>query len=135
MVFVFSVVKASSMRRTFVSVLCGLITVSGSAQAADGMNAVAERYVHLVLALGQHDPDYVDAFYGPAEWKTRAEKEKKSLDQISEEVGDLILDLPKTGEVRVNDEMLTLRREYLRKQVDALFARVMMLKGVKFTFD
>ena len=34
------------------------------------MNAVAERYVHLVLALGQHDPDYVDAFYGPAEWKT-----------------------------------------------------------------
>ena len=40
------------------------------------MNAVAERYVHLVLALGQHDPDYVDAFYGPAEWKTEAEKER-----------------------------------------------------------
>ena len=34
------------------------------------MNPVAERYVHLVLALGQHHPDYVDAFYGPAEWKT-----------------------------------------------------------------
>jgi hypothetical protein len=33
---------------------------SGGARAADAMNAVAERYVHLVLALGQHDPDYVD---------------------------------------------------------------------------
>jgi hypothetical protein len=43
---------------------------SGGAQAGDGMNAVAERYVHLVMALGQHHPDYVDAFYGPAEWKT-----------------------------------------------------------------
>jgi hypothetical protein len=44
---------------------------SGSARAAThDMDAVAERYAHLVLALGQHDPDYVDAFYGPAEWKT-----------------------------------------------------------------
>jgi hypothetical protein len=41
------------------------------------MNAVAERYVHLVLALGQHDPDYVDAFYGPTEWKAQAENEKR----------------------------------------------------------
>ena len=42
----------------------------GAHAAADALNAVAERYAHLVLALGQHDPDYVDAFYGPAEWKT-----------------------------------------------------------------
>src|SRR2546430_6397495 len=123
------------MRRILFFFLCGLLASSGVARAADSTNAIAERYAHLVLALGQHDPDYVDAFYGPAEWKTQAEKEKKSLEQISEEVGDLILDLPKTGEVRVDDEMLTLRREYLRKQVYALFARVMMLKGVKFTFD
>ena len=40
----------------------------------DSMNALAERYVKLVLALGQHDPDYVDAYYGPAEWRTEAEK-------------------------------------------------------------
>ena len=53
------------------------------------MNAVAERYVHLVLALGQHDPDYVDAFYGPPEWKTQAEQEKKSLDAIGAEAGEL----------------------------------------------
>jgi hypothetical protein len=43
-----------------------------AARAADDMDAVAERYAHLVLALGQHDPDYVDAFYGPTEWKTQA---------------------------------------------------------------
>ena len=30
------------------------------------MNQIAEAYVRLVLALGEHDPDTVDAFYGPA---------------------------------------------------------------------
>ena len=87
----------SKMRRTlFLFVLYGLVTVGGSAGAAtDDMNAVAERYAHLVLALGQHDPDYVDAFYGPAEWKTQAEKEKKSLDAIGAEAAELIVTLAK----------------------------------------
>src|SRR5206468_12979210 len=31
---------------------------------APSMNAIAEQYVKLVLAVGQHDADYVDAFYG-----------------------------------------------------------------------
>jgi hypothetical protein len=52
------------------------------ARATDDMNAVAGRYAHLVLALGQHDPAYVDVFYGLAEWKTQAEREKKSLGAI-----------------------------------------------------
>src|SRR5216117_3857426 len=77
-------------RTLFLFVLCGFLMSSGSAQAADGMNAVAERYVHLVLALGQHDPDYVDAFYGPTEWKTQAEKEKKPLDAIGAEAAELM---------------------------------------------
>ena len=100
------------------------------------MNAVAERYAHLVLALGQHDPDYVDAFYGPAEWKTQAEKEKKSLDAIGAEAAELIATLAKTPDAATSgDEMLKLRREYLQKQVAALAARVRMLKGEKLKFD
>jgi len=106
---------------------------SGSARAADAMNAVAEQYAHLVLALGQHDPDYVDAFYGPAEWKTQAEKEKKSLDAIGAEAAELIAALAKTS-IAV-DDLLQLRHEYLQKQVAALAARVRMLKGEKLKFD
>ena len=109
---------------------------SGGAQAADAMNAVAERYAHLVLALGQHDPDYVDAFYGPAEWKTQAEKEKKSLDAIGAEAAELSATLAKIPDAATSgDEMLKLRREYLQKQVSALAARVRMLKGEKLKFD
>ena len=33
---------------------------------AEGViNSVAEEYVKLVLAVGQHDANYVDAYYGP----------------------------------------------------------------------
>ena len=39
------------------------------------MTPLAERYVKLVLALGQHDPDYVDAYYGPAELAEAARPE------------------------------------------------------------
>jgi len=76
-----------TMRRMlFLLVVCSFLMSSGGGQAAtDALNAVAERYAHLVLALGLHDPDYVDAFYGPVEWKTQAEKEKKSLDAIGVE--------------------------------------------------
>jgi hypothetical protein len=106
---------------------------TGAARAADAMNAVAEQYARLVLALGQHDADYVDAFYGPPEWKTQAEKEKKSLDTIGAEAAELIAALAKTP--IAGDDLLQLRREYLQKQVAALAARVRMLKGEKLKFD
>ena len=122
------------MRRVlFLFVFCGFLMSTGAARAADAMNAVAERYAHLVLALGQHDPDYVDAFYGPPEWKTQAEKEKKSLDTIGAEAAELIAALAKTP--IAGDDLLQLRREYLQKQVAALAARVRMLKGEKLKFD
>src|SRR5438034_4083947 len=134
------------MRRIlFVFVLCGCLISSEGAYAAEGMNPVAERYAHLVLALGQHDPDYVDAFYGPADWKTQAEKEKKSLDAIGAEAAELLQELrvERTAAPLVEssnsgdsgDEMLKLRREYLQKQISALAARVRILKGEKLKFD
>src|SRR5437763_5295296 len=137
MVLVSSVVKDCSMRRAaFLFVFCGFLMSSRGARAADAMSALAERYVHLVLALGQHDPDYVDAFYGPAEWKTQAEKEMKSLDGIGAEAVELSATLAKTPDAATSgDEMLRLRREYLQKQISALAARVRMLKGEKLKFD
>src|SRR6266480_364862 len=120
------------MRRNLLFVIfSGLVASSVCARAAaDGMNAVAERYAHLVLALGQHDPGYVDAFYGPATWKTQA---KKSLEAIGAEAAELSATLAKIPDA--GDELLRVLREYLQKQVAALAARVRMLKGEKLKFD
>ncbi len=56
--------------------------MTGQTPAADPYRSVAERYVKLVLAVGQHDADYVDAFYGPPEWRTQAESAKQPLASI-----------------------------------------------------
>ncbi len=50
----------------------GLLLVSLQAQGGSPMNALAERYVRLVLAMGVHDADYVDAYYGPPAVESRS---------------------------------------------------------------
>jgi predicted RNA binding protein YcfA (HicA-like mRNA interferase family) len=69
---------------------CSLVALGFDVRAADDANAIAARCVHLVLALGQHDLNYVDAFCGPAEWKTQADKEKKLLNAIGAAAAELM---------------------------------------------
>src|SRR4051794_32965338 len=115
-----------------VSLVMGGLLCASFARAA-GVNEVAEQYVHLVLALGQHDSDYVDAFYGPAEWKSAAEAEKKPLEAIGNEARELRESLGKVAPG--SGEMERLRQEYLAKQLSALEARVRILKGERMKFD
>ena len=105
---------------------------------SDPMRGVAERYVKLVLAVGQHDADYVDAFYGPAEWRTAAEAAKLPLAAIDQQAEALEKDLAAvtaTSPVPADAELWTLRRQYLVRQMSALRARVSMLQGKRLTFD
>ena len=104
----------------------------------DPLRAVAERYVKLVLAVGQHDADYVDAFYGPAEWRQQAEVSKTPLATIDSQAAALEGDLAKTGVAAPNKadaELWGLRRQYLARQLAAMRARISMLQGKKLTFD
>lgn len=98
--------------------------------ALTNVNNIAESYVKLVLALGQHDPDYVDAYYGPQEWK---EQQKKPLDSVAHEATQLQDRLAKID--GTTDEMERLRREYLSKQLSALVARIRILNGERLKFD
>ena len=97
------------------------------------MNALAERYVRTVLALGQHDRDFVDAYYGPPEWKRDADASKIALDAIAAQARTLRADLSKVP--AGPDEMGRLRHQYLDRQLSALEARVRMLKGARLAFD
>ena len=83
--------------------LTGLVATSTTCggKGPDPMNALAERYVRLVLAVGQHDRDYVDAYYGPSEWRTEAEAAKFPLAEIARRADALASDVavraPGTG--------------------------------------
>jgi hypothetical protein len=99
------------------------------------MNALAERYVRLVLALGQHDRDYVDAYYGPPEWRTEAELTRVSLAEIDEAAVDLAEDLAAIVPPASAAELTQGRYRYVTRQLDALRARVAILSGTKMRFD
>jgi hypothetical protein len=101
----------------------------------DAMNALAERYVKLVLAMGQHDTDYVDAFYGPPEWRKEAEASTRPLTAIDADAAALLKLLAATPPPKGADELTTLRHRYLTKQLEALRTRAAMLQGKKLTFD
>jgi hypothetical protein len=94
------------------------------------MQTIAEQYVRLVLAVGLHDADYVDAYYGPAEWKPAA---KTSLDELASRVATLSEQM--RGVAEPADAMERLRHAYLTQQLAAVAARLRMLKGERFPFD
>lgn len=102
------------------------------------LSKVAESYVKLVLEIGRYDPDYVDAYYGPEEWRPQP------LDSIAKTQfpGDSLVSAA-DGIIHrlglINDNLLTglekLRFDYLRKQLHSVRARARMLRGDLFSFD
>ena len=99
------------------------------------MNELAERYVRLVLAVGQHDTDYVDAYYGPPEWRKDAEAQKLPLTEIASRASALAQEIDGAKPAVSADEMTQLRHQYLSRQLASLRTRVSMLTGTKLTFD
>jgi hypothetical protein len=98
------------------------------------LNKIAESYVKLVLAVGQHDSNYVDAYYGPQEWLTKAQANKKPLGIIKQNAISLAAALDSLNSAN-EEEVLQLRHQYLKKQLSSLIVRVEVLGGKKLTFD
>jgi hypothetical protein len=98
------------------------------------LNQIAESYVKLVLAVGQYDSIYVDAFYGPKEWLTEAQSAKKSLNTVRQVALSLAAELDSLDSNH-EEEILQMRHQYLKKQLSSLIARVEVLGGKKLSFD
>ena len=97
------------------------------------MDAVAEAYVKLVLAVGVHDPDYVDAYYGPAEWRAEAQAAAAPLAKLRASAEAQIAILAALPEP--TEELDRLRRRFLARQLAALASRVDLLGGAHMSFD
>ena len=58
-------------------------------QAADPLDAIAADYVRLQLEIGERDEGYVDAYYGPAEWREAARANPRTVPELAEAVAEL----------------------------------------------
>lgn len=97
------------------------------------MNQIAERYVKLVLLVGQHDENFVDAYYGDPSWKPAGAK--VALDALAKQAASLRAELRDIPADDGGDPLIGLRHTYLDKQLAAVEARLAMLMGEKLSFD
>jgi hypothetical protein len=102
------------------------------------MNNIAEDYVKLVLNIGQYDADFVDAYYGPEDWrsslKSNLQFDSTAYKELSTKTNALLNELESLGEYKA-DELETLRFRYLYKQLLACKTKIFMLNGVLLPFD
>jgi hypothetical protein len=107
---------------------------SQSAPEARRLEPIARKYVVLGLGLGHHDPNYVDAYYGPPALKAAADSESLSVDKIRASAESLIKELGDTVPA-YSDSLVRLRHRYLRTQLGSMVARAKMLGGEHLSFD
>lgn len=91
---------------------------------------LSETYIRLVLSVGKHDGDYVDAYYGPAAFTA----EQLPLEALRKRAASAVAELKTLSPTRM-DEMVRLRHRYLLRQLQSLIARVDLLGGKTMTFD
>jgi len=97
------------------------------------LDAIAADYVRAVLSLGLHDSDFVDAYYGPPEWKTAVAAEKPDLETIRTRASEITEEL-KAAEAW-EDVASHARISYLSAQIRAVSTRVRMIEGARLSFD
>jgi hypothetical protein len=117
--------------------LLSLVIACRSAPApADpaALDPIARRYVVLGLGLGHHDPNYVDAYYGPDSLRAVADAESLSVAAIRASAESLIAILGDSVPA-YQDSVVAMRHQYLRVQLGAMVARARILGGERLSFD
>ncbi|MDH3273054.1 MAG: hypothetical protein OEM99_00800 [Gammaproteobacteria bacterium] len=107
-----------------------------SQQVADEaqLDPIAERYVRLALALGEHDDDYVDAYFGPAEWREQAKQEALDLAAITVAADKLVAEL-QALKVSSAERYAALRHNFLLSHLGSMAAISRMRNGETLSFD
>lgn len=99
------------------------------------VNEIAESYVKLVLSIGQYDSDFVDAYYGPNDWKPAGQVSNTLPSNEFISRSNQLLDQCKSIDVSQFTIEERNRLEMLQKQLIAVRTKVEMMSGKKYSFD
>ncbi len=124
------------LRSLLIVTLSVMSTAVGASAGVADVNEVAEGYVKLVLEVGLYDGDYVDAYFGPAEWSPTEEAKENQFptQQLSDQADQLIEQLNRLDRGRFSG-IEGQRYAYLRKQLSSVRAKIDLLGGRKMSFD
>lgn len=126
------------MRTLCYLVLFPLLGAACAKEAPPALSAqldpIAEQYVRLALALGEHDADYVDAYFGPAGWRAEARRRALPLDEITAAADELVAKLRELDTAGAGT-LLELRHDFLLAHLQSLAAVSRARGGHDFSFD
>ena len=106
-------------------------TVPPASAPRDTIDLVARDYVVQTLEIGERDPGFVDAYYGPAEYQSAAKAAPRDLAALKAATDAL---LERLDALRPADPLQVRRLSFLRGQLLAERTRLRMLAGEKLTF-
>ncbi|MBA3048913.1 hypothetical protein, partial [Brevundimonas sp.] len=112
---------------------CATAPAPAADPSGDSLDAIARDYVALILEIGEREPGYVDAYYGPAEWQEAAKADPRTVPQLIQGAAGLTERLNAVS-TRGADPAVAQRRAYLLAHVSAASARLRMLSGEKMGF-
>ena len=92
------------------------------------LDTLAEQYVKLALAVGEHHPYYIDAYYGPSEWRTG---EKRALNKLKTDISALLDDLANTQ----TSEAMAQRKAFLQIQTKSMLTFIQIINNEQVSFD
>jgi hypothetical protein len=85
-----------------------------------------EEYARLALAIDQHMPGYVDAYFGPPEWRDQVQQEGlRPLAELASRAATL------ASAVAGASAMDAQRRDFLARHIHAMQANLRLLQGEK----
>jgi hypothetical protein len=118
---------------TAAAAVAAILLPACAAPPTPTMDQIAGRYVRLVLAVGQHDENFVDAYYGDPSWKPSGPP--VPLKDLASEAAALRAAVRAIGAQPAGDPLAALRQVYLDKQIAAVETRIAMLTGLRLSFD
>jgi hypothetical protein len=126
------------MSRLLVAVCLVLAAVLASCgtDSYEAIDRLAESYVKLTLEIGLYDPDFVDAYYGPPEWKPAPPDSAREFprDELCRRAEDLLARLDAVDSERLGD-IERRRLRFLRAHIVSAKARIELVGGKVLSFD
>ena len=104
-----------------------------SPRQTDSLDEVAADYVQMTLEIGEREPGYVDAYYGPKEWAEAAKAAPRSLEDLAREA-DALSARAAAVDAADLEPIERRRRDFLLAQLRAARTRLRMLQGDKLSF-
>ncbi len=105
-----------------------------AASVAEQLDTLAESYVRTALAFGEHDASYVDAYYGPEEWRVDARESGAPIASVRRDAEALVNAL-QSVDVADADDLDRKRHATLLKRTSAMLLRMDMSEGRMLAFD